>query len=96
MDRQELDGAMPWQWLLGLHPPWAHWSFWMVWWITASLGPIAFVTAVLEGSDKWWIGLATYGVALVTMGVNWITVRRLKRRGDDWTPWNPPSWLHSR
>jgi len=68
----------------------------MVWWITASLGPIAFVVGLLSGSDKWWIGLASYAVALITIGIDWLIVRRLRRRGDGWVPWNPPRWLHSR
>ena len=96
MDQHTLDGAMPWQRLLGAHPPWAHWSFWIVWWITASLGPIAFVVGLFNGSGKWWIGLAIYAVALLTIGLDWLVVRRLRRRDDAWTPWNPPAWLHSR
>src|ERR1700733_14710988 len=76
MDRQGQDGATPWRWLLGLHPPWVHWSFWMIWSITASLGPIAFVVGLLSGSDKWWIGLAIYAVALVTIGIDSLSVRR--------------------
>jgi hypothetical protein len=96
MNRQMLDGAMPWRRLLGAQPPWVHWSLWIVWWITASLGPIVFVVGLLVGSDKWWIGLAIYAVALIAIGIDWLIVRRLRRRSDGWAPWNPPRWLHSR
>lgn len=84
---------MPWRYVLDAHPPWAHWSFWIVWSITASLGPIAFLIWLLFGSGSWWLGLAIYVVALVTMGIDWLVVRRLRRSSQDWTPWNPPRWL---
>jgi hypothetical protein len=82
---------MPWRYVLEAHPPWVHWSFFVVWLTTASTGPIVFVVGLLEGSDAWALGLAIYGVALFTMAVDWLLLRRL-RRHPDWTPWQPPRW----
>jgi hypothetical protein len=93
MDRQERNGAMPWRYIFDAHPPWAHWLFFAVWVITASLGPIAVVVGLLQDSSSWLIGLAIWGVALVTMGIDWLVVRRLRRRNPSWTPWTPPRWL---
>jgi hypothetical protein len=84
---------MPWRFVLDAHPPWARWLFFVIWAITASLGPIAFVAGLLAGSASWLIGLGTCGVALVTIGIDWLAVRRLRRRNPDWTPWTAPRWL---
>ena len=80
--------------LLDLHPPWAHWSFWLVWAITASIGPIGVIAGLIDGSSTWLIGLGICGIALVTIGVDWLIVRRLRRRNPEWTPWVPPGWLN--
>lgn len=84
---------MPWRHLLDKHPPWAHWSFFIVWALTASVGPIWFVVGLVSGSGRWWIGLVIYGMALVTMGVDWLVVRRLRRHTPNWKPWEPPKWV---
>jgi hypothetical protein len=85
---------MPWRRLLNKHPAWAHWSFGVVWAVTASLGPIALGVALLDGSSDWWIGLAIYGVALLTMGIDWLVVRWLRTHRPGWEAWTPPKWLH--
>jgi hypothetical protein len=92
MDRQTAYGAMPWRYVLGLHPPWAHWAFFVVWAIAASVGPIVFLVGLLAGSGAWVAGLVICGVALLSLGVDWLVVRRLRRRDPDWTPWQPPRW----
>jgi hypothetical protein len=92
MDRQTLNGAMPWRHVLEAHPPWVHWSFFVVWSVTASAGSIVFVVGLLEGSGGWLLGLAIYGLAALTMAIDWLFVRRL-RRDPDWRPWQPPRWL---
>jgi hypothetical protein len=91
MDRQELYGAMPWRYVLDAHPPWVHWSFFVMWAITASTGPIMFIVGLLEGSGAWALGLAVYGVAVLTMAIDLLVLRRL-RRNPDWAPWKPPRW----
>ena len=96
MDRETSSGAMPWRYVLDAHPPRAHWSFFVIWCLTASLGPIAFLVGVLDGSGTWWMGEAIYGVALVTIGIDWLVVRRLRRDRHGWRPWQPPRRLHSR
>jgi ABC-type nickel/cobalt efflux system permease component RcnA len=77
---------------LDLHPPWAHGSFAVVWAVTASVGPILFGVALIDGSSAWWIGLSIYGVALLTMAGDWLVVRRLRSRVPGWQPWKPPRW----
>jgi hypothetical protein len=87
---------MPWRYVLDAHPPWTHWSCFVVWVITASLGPVAVVVGVLQGSSSWLIGLAICGVALVPMGIDSLVVRPLLRRNPSWAPWTPPRWLPGR
>ena len=81
---------MPWRYVLDAHPARVHWLF-FAWAITASVGPIAFVVGLLDGSGRWWIGLAIYGGALITIGVDWLILQRV-RRNPDWTPWDAPRW----
>jgi hypothetical protein len=80
---------------LNMHPPWAHGTFWLIWAITATVGPIAFIVSLLDGSGTWWIGLLLYIVALMTMAVDWLVVRWLQDHRPGWRPWEPPKWLHS-
>ncbi len=82
---------MPWRRVLDAHPPWVHWSFFVVWAITASIGPIIFVVSLLSGSGPWPLGLAIYGIALLTLLIDWLILRRI-RRNPDWRPWEPPRW----
>jgi hypothetical protein len=89
MDRRTEATVMPWRRLLDAHLPLAHWSFFVVWAITASIGPIVFGVGLIEGSDAWLLGLAIYSVALVAMAIDWVLLRRL-RRNPHWTPWEPP------
>jgi hypothetical protein len=81
--------------VLNMHPPWAHGAFWLIWAITASLGPIAFIVGLLDGSGIWWIGLLLYVVALMTMAVDWLIGRWLRDHRPAWRPWEPPNWLRS-
>ena len=61
-----------------------HWSLFVVWAITVSAGPIIFVVDLLDGSRAWLLGLAIYGVTLLTMAIDWLVLRRVRRtRG--WT-----------
>jgi hypothetical protein len=82
---------MPWRRVLDAHPLWVHWSFFVVWATTATVGPIIFVVTLLEGSGAWPLGLAIYGIALVTMSIDWLILRRV-RRNPEWRPWEPPRW----
>lgn len=91
MERQTLDGAMPWRYVLNLHPPWVHWSFFVLWAITATLGPIAVVVGLLDGSGMWWIGLAICASAVITIGIDCLILRRV-RRDPDWRAWELPRW----
>jgi hypothetical protein len=90
MDRRNtIYRIMPWRRLLDAHPPWVHWSFFVVWAVTASIGPIMIVVGLLDGSGTWLLGLAVYAVALLTMAIDWLILRRA-RRNPDWKPWRPP------
>jgi hypothetical protein len=59
-----------------------------------ALNPVG-VRPHLDGSSDWWIGLAIYGVALVTMAIDWLAVRWLRAKKRGWEPWDPPRWLES-
>jgi hypothetical protein len=72
-----------------MHPPWANGVFWLIWAVTASVGPIVFVVSLIDGSGAWWIGLLLYAVALVTMAVDWLVVRRRQEQVPGWRPWEP-------
>jgi hypothetical protein len=74
-----------------MHPPWANGVFWLVWVVTASVGPIVFLVGLVTGSGAWWIGLLIYVVALVTMAVDAMVVRR-RGQAPGWRPYEPPTW----
>jgi hypothetical protein len=56
------------------------------------LRPIAFGVGLIDGTGRSLVDLAIYGVALLTMGIDWPVVRRLRRRNTSWRPWEPPRW----
>jgi hypothetical protein len=76
-----------------MHPPWAHWGFFITWVIAGTLGPIALLANALSGSAAagWWVAIALIGVWLASMAVDWLAVRWLRTHVDGWTPWQPLS-----
>jgi hypothetical protein len=77
----------PWE----RHPPWAHWSFFAVWVVAGTLGPIALVEWIF-GIGHWWRAFVLCGVWAIDLAVDWLLVRRLQRGVDGWRPWQPPTW----
>jgi uncharacterized membrane protein len=81
------------------HPPWAHWGFFITWGVAGTLGPIALLENVMNGSTAagWWVAIALICVWLASMAVDWLAVRWLRVHVDGWTPWQPPKrkWLKS-
>ncbi len=68
-------------------------AFWLVAGIAGTVGPIAFVGGTIDGSHReWWIGLGLRVAWSVTLGIDWLVVRRLRRTIPGWQPWQPPSW----
>jgi hypothetical protein len=75
------------------HPPWAHWSFYVVWGIAGTLGPIGLIVGLLSGSSSWLVGAALCALWVADLVVDWLVVRRLMRN-ENWTPWEPTwKWL---
>ena len=74
------------------HPPWAHWSFYIVWGVAGTLGPVWFVVGlVLGGQRLWLIGLGLCLVWVIDLALNWLLVQRAQRN-PGWQPWQPPPW----
>jgi hypothetical protein len=77
------------------HPPWAHWSFYVVWAVAGSVGPIFLLVSLIAGPrDLWWIGFVLCCIWLLDLGADWLAVRRLQRNSKGWTAWQPPRWLN--
>jgi hypothetical protein len=86
----KLSAMRPWD----RHPPWAHWSFYVVWAVAGSLGPIILIVSLLNGTALWWLGMLLCIVWVATLGIDWLLVRRLQRDSPAWTPWEPKGpWL---
>jgi hypothetical protein len=77
------------------HPPWAHPAFYVLWAVTGSLGPIMLIVGLLDGhGGPLWIGVSLCCVWLLSLGADWLLVRRLRQSRPGWTPWEPKSrWL---
>jgi hypothetical protein len=87
-----LGGVRPWD----KHPPWAHWSFYSIWAITGSVGPIALFVSLINGStEEILVGIVLCLICAGSLVVDWLLVRWLRRHVDGWTPWRPPHgrWL---
>lgn len=78
--------------LLDKHPPWVHWSFFVVWAVFGTVGPIwLLIGLIVQPSVGWWVGLALCAVAAVTLVIDAAVAKRLQFRGDgSWAPWEPP------
>jgi hypothetical protein len=75
------------------HPPWAHWSFFAIWVIAGTLGPIALLVSLLSGPrSNWWIGVSLCVIWALDLAIDWLLVRRRQRRDPSWQPWQPPRW----
>jgi hypothetical protein len=51
-----------------MHPPWAHWGFFITRVIAGTLAPIALLANALNGSAAadWWVAIALIGVWLAS------------------------------
>ena len=80
----------PWD----LHPPWAHWAFWLVAGIVGTIGPIVFLLgAIVRSHPVYLVGLWLCVAWALTLGLDWLAVRQLRRTVPDWQPWQPPDWI---
>jgi hypothetical protein len=76
------------------HPPWAHCSFFVVWGIVGTVGPIALLDGIIDGRSRVLLaGIVLCGAWGLTLGIDWLVVRRLRNRDDSWMPWEPPCEL---
>ncbi len=77
------------------HPPWAHWSFFVVWAIAGTFGPILLIVGLTTGHGVW-VGVALCCVWAVDLAVDAIAVHRAEARDPNWIAWTPGSkWLRS-
>src|ERR1700759_5319890 len=82
-----LPNVRPWD----KHPPWAHWAFCVIWVIAGSLGPIALIVGLLNGSTtSLLIGIGFCSLWGLSLTVDWLLVRWLQQHLNGWTPWRPP------
>ena len=51
--------------MLEAHPSWVHWSFFVIWAMTASIGLVIFAVSLIGGSGAWLLGLVCC-LALIT------------------------------